>query len=186
MGVAAPAITTGLAVAQVGLGVANSIAQANAAQQQYDATSAAAKKQIKATTAEIQRQEGEVAHIAAQQVSDRVRAANAELASARVAAMERGVSGTTMSAIARQIGYLEGADISRINENRDSNIAAGEASKASAKNGYLETIAIAGNQRNVANTSAFLGAVGSGLSIAGNYYANQSYLSTLQNTRTTG
>lgn len=184
MGAALPVVTTGLAIAQVGIGVANSIAQANAAQVQKDATVSAAEKQTAATYGEIDRQQIEVNRIAAEQVSDRVRAADAELASAQVAAGERGVSGTTMGAMVRSISYLEGADMSRIRSNADANIAAGEASKTSAKNGYLETVNIANNQQSVTNTSAFLGAVGSGLSIAGNYFNQSQQLNAAQNLRT--
>lgn len=176
-------IGTGLAVAQAGIGIANGVAQWNNAKEAKDHTTDAAQKQTMATYAEVQRQAGEVNRIAAEQTSDRVRAANEELSTAKVAAMERGVSGTTMSSIVREIAYLEGADISRIESNRKSNIEAGEAAKASAKNGFLETINIAQNQLNVATTGAILGTVGSGLSIAGNYYANQQQLASLQNTR---
>ena len=179
MGFVAPA----LAIAQAGIGVVGAITQQNQANQAASDQKDAASKQTQATYGEINRQQTEVNRIAAEQTSDRVRAANAELGSARVAAFERGVSGSTMSALTRNIAYLEGADLSRIESNRASNIASGEASKASAKNGYLETVTIANNQASAATTSAWLGAAGSGLQIAGNYFQNQSYLGSLQNKR---
>ncbi len=176
-------ITTTLAIAQIGFGAVGAMTQASAARRQEQQSNDASRKQTKAIYSEVGRQQVEVNRIATEQASDRIRVANADLASARVAALERGVSGTTMSALVRKIGYLEGADLSRIEYNRKSNIDAGEASKASAKNGYIESVAIAANQRNVSTTSAMLGAVGSGLQIAGNFFNTQTQLNALQNTR---
>lgn len=189
MGFAAPvmgamgAVSTGLAIAQVGMGVVGAVTQANQANQAAAANKDAAQKQTEASYAEITRQQGEVGRIAGEQASDRVRAADAELGSAYVSALERGVSGTTMSAISRNIAYLEGADLSRIESSRQSNIDAGEASKLSAKNGFIESVNIANNQASAATTSAWLGAAGSGLNIAGNYFQQGSYLQSLQNKR---
>ena len=90
---------------------------------------------------------------------------------------------TIPAAFARTVGYLEGVDLSRIETNRSSNIAAGESQKAAAKQGYLSTVAIAENQRNASFISAGLGLVGSGLQIGGDYYKEQQYLKTLGNPR---
>lgn len=182
MGVAAP-IATGLAIAQAGVGIVGAISQQNQANQAAADQRDAAQKQATATYNEIVRQQGEVNRIATEQVSDRVRQANADLGTASVAASERGVSGSTMSAITRNIAYLEGADVSRIEGNRAANIAAGEAQKVSAKNGYIDTVNIANNQAAAATTSAWLGAAGSGLQIAGNYYTNQQKLAAQTNER---
>lgn len=179
MGFVAPA----LAIAQAGIGVVGAITQQNQANQAAADSKDAASKQTQAAYAEIGRQQGEVSRIASEQTSDRVRQADAELGSARVAAGERGVSGSTLSAITRNIAYLEGADISRIEANRKSNIASGEASKTSAKNGFTESVNIANNQAAVQTTSGWLGAAGSGLQIAGNYFNTQSQLSAAQNRR---
>lgn len=175
---------TGLAIAQFGVSAATGIASAINSSNAANSAKDAAARQTAATYREIQRQQIEVNRIAAEQTSDRVRAADAELGAARVAASERGVAGTTMAAMTRQIAYLEGADLSRIENNRVSNLAAGEASKASAKNGYLESVAIANNQHSVNLTSAILGTAGSGLRIAGNYYDTQATLAAAQNIRT--
>lgn len=176
-------ITTGLAIAQAGVAIVGAFSQAaNAKKQEKDAKKAAA-EQTAETYVEIARQQGEVNRIAGEQVSDRIRAANAELGAARVAAGERGVSGTTMSAIVRNIGYLEGADLARIEKNREANIEAGESQKRSAKRGFFESVTIARNQAAAANTSAFLGAAGSGLQIAGNYFNQSAQLAAMQNRR---
>ena len=176
-----PIIGTGLAVAQVGLGLINGFAQQSNAKKGEKDQKAALAKQTAEVYLEVHRQQGEVNRIASEQVSDRVRAANADLGAARVAAGERGVSGTTMQAITRNIAYLEGADLARIDRNRQSNIAKGESQKRSAQNGYFEGVTIASNQAAVATTSAWLGAAGSGLAIAGNYFNNQSQLAAAQN-----
>lgn len=176
-----PIIGTGLAIAQVGLGVVNAFAQSSNAKKTEKDQKAALAKQTAETYIEIDRQQGEVNRIASEQVSDRVRSANADLGAARVAAAERGVSGTTMEAMTRNLAYLEGADIARIEKNRKSNIAAGESQKRSAQNGFFEGTNIAANQASVATTSAWLGAAGSGLSIAGNYFDTQSRLAASRN-----
>lgn len=177
------AVMPALAIGQAAVGVVGAMAQAGQASSQEAASNEAARKQTQAVYAEVARQQVEVNRVAAEQKSDRIRAANAELGAARNAAMERGVSGTTMSAITRHIAHLEGADLSRIEANREANIQAGEATKTNAKNGLIESVNIAANQRSAATTSAFMGAVGSGLSIAGNYYQNQQSLNSLQNNR---
>lgn len=177
-------LSTGLAIAQAGIGVVSAFGQQSNAKRQEDDAKKAAAKQTGEVYVEVARQQSEVNRIAAEQVSDRIRAANADLGAARVAAAERGVSGSTMSAITRTLGYLEGADLSRIEANREANIQAGEAQKRSAKNGFFETVTIAANQRNVATTSAWLGAAGSGLAIAGNHFAQQQSLAAAQNVRT--
>jgi phage terminase large subunit len=174
-------ISTGLAIGQLAVTGVNAFVQKNQADRAADAAELAAQRQTKAVVGEVNRQQLEVNRIAAEQTSDRIRAANADLAAVRVAGMERGVSATTMAGLVRHVAYLEGADLSRIDKNRKANLEAGEAAKASAKNGFLESVAIADNQRNVATTSAILGTVGSGLAIGGNFYAQQQQLNTLQN-----
>jgi len=177
------AIMPALAIGQATMGVVGAVAQSSHAASQEASQKEAAVKQTQAAYAEVSRQQVEVSRVAQEQKSDRIRAANAELGAARVAAMERGVSGTTMSAIVRNIGYLEGADLSRIEGSRVANIEAGEAAKVNAKNGMIESVNIAANQRSVATTGAWLGAAGSGLSIAGNYFQSQQSLNSLQNNR---
>lgn len=177
------AIMPALAIGQAAMGVVGAVAQSSHAASQEASQKEAAQKQTQAVYAEVSRQQVEVNRVAQEQKSDRIRAANAELGAARVAAMERGVSGTTMSAIVRNISYLEGADLSRIENSRAANIEAGEATKVNAKNGMIESVNIAANQRSAATTGAWLGAAGSGLSIAGNYFQNQQSLNSLQNNR---
>src|SRR5215217_4830415 len=128
-------LSTGLAIAQVGIGVVSAFGQQSNAQKAEDDQKKAAAKQTGEVYVEVARQQSEVSRIAGEQVSDRVRAANADLAAARVSASERGVSGTTMAAITRNLSYLEGADVSRIKANAEANILAGESQKRSAKNG---------------------------------------------------
>jgi hypothetical protein len=179
MGWVAPAV----AIASAGIGVVSAMSQSAQAEQQAQDSKTAAAKQTAEIYSEVGRQQTEVNRIAAEQKSDRIRAANLELAATRVAALERGVSGTTMSALIRNLAYLEGADLTRVESNRLSNIEAGEATKRSAKNGYIESVTIADNQKAAAQTSAWLGAAGSGLQIAGNYFQNSSQLNAMQNRR---
>lgn len=177
-------ISAGLAIAQVGLGVWGAMDSSSRADKAKNSAEKKEARQFVATTTEITRQQNEVSRIAGEQKSDRIRQANIDLAGARMSGLERGVSGSTMSAFVRNIAYLEGADVARMERNRQSNIAAGEAAKVSARNGYFENVAIANNQASAASTSAWLGAAGSGLQIAGNYFNNQAQLAAAQNIRT--
>jgi hypothetical protein len=169
-------------ILSLGLSAVTSFAQVGAANAQAAATQEAARRQTLATYDEVQRQQNEVIKTAEGQISDRIRAANAELGSVRVMALERGVSGSTMVSFANTIGYLEGLDIARIKNSRDSNIAAGEAAKRAAQNGYFNTVTIAQNQKNVATTTAMLNLFGSGLQIGGNLYAQNQQLNAYRNT----
>lgn len=173
-----------LPVLQIGLAAVTGFAQMSMANQQYNLQSQAITAQTQAVYKETQRQEEDVNRTATEQTSDRMLAANNELATIRVAALERGVSGTTLVGFARTVGYLEGVDVARIDKNRASNIAAGEQAKANAKAGYMTNIAIAQNQRQTALIGATLGIVGSGLQIGAGYYKDQQTLHALQNTRT--
>lgn len=172
-----------LAIGQAVVGAVTAFATIGMARQQQKAANEAAARQLELQYKEIDRQQSEVNRIAQEQVSDRMRVANMELGTVRVAAMERGLSGYSMAMMARTIGYLEGVDLSRINKNRVANIEAGEAAKTSAKQGFINTVTIAANQAQAASTSAVLGMFGSGLQIAGGYYKDQQYLKSLQNKR---
>ena len=180
MGAIMPMLIIGQAVLGMVTGVAQ-MAQARSAQQ---AANEAATRQIKASYAEITRQQGEVNRIAVEQASDRMRAANAELGTVRTSAGERGVSGTTMTGFARAIGALEGVDLSRIEKNRQANIAAGEAAKRDAQNNYITTVNIAANQASAATSSAWLGMAGSGLRIGADYARWDASTAAAQNKRT--
>lgn len=177
-------ISTGLAVGQLALGAFGMFSQQKNAKDAADDQKEQLKQAARLTNIEVGRQQHEVNRIAAEQKSDRIRQANTDLAGARMSGMERGVSNATMSQFVRNVAYLEGADISRLERNRQSNIAAGEATKAKAKQGVIDGVNIANNQAAAATTSAWLGFAGSGLQIAGNYYNNQQQLSAAQNIRT--
>lgn len=170
-----------LAVGQAILGVVSGFAQMGMAKKQASAQIQAAQEQLKYQYKEISRQQEQVNETAQSQISDRVRAANAELGTMRVSALERGVGGSTVMAFARTIGFLEGVDISRIDKNRQANIEAGELSKQAARAGYNSTVDIARNQAQVSTISATLGMVGSGLQIAGNYYKENQALNSMKN-----
>jgi hypothetical protein len=160
-------IGVGLSAFSAGFGFLQARGQANAEIEAANIRAQQATQQAKAQYEEIDRQQREVNRIAEEQRADRVRKADQELGSLRVLAGERGLSGTTFFSMAQEVGYWSGLDISRINENRDANIAAGEASKKSAQQGALNTIQIAQNQAKVASHGVGLAAIGTGLQIVG-------------------
>jgi len=126
-----------------------------------------ANKQAIAQYAEVDRQQREVNRVAEEQRSDRMRKARQELGTMRVLVGERGASDATGNAMMNEVGYYAGLDLSRIESNRQDNIAQGEAAKKAAQQGALNTLEIAKNQASVANKTVNMALVGSGIQILG-------------------
>lgn len=167
---------TWIAIGTAVVSAVTGFASISAARRQADTQAAAAEQQAKLQYQEINRQQGEVNRIAQEQESDRIRKARQELGTLRVVSGERGVSGNTFNALATELGYVEGLDLSRIESNRANNIQAGEAQKKATQQGALNTVDIAANQAKVATMSGVAGIVGSGLQIAGGVYQHNAQL----------
>lgn len=190
MGIETTLLIASLAVAaaSASMSFVESRQQAKAQQQMADENARAANEQAKLQYGEIQRQQEETNEIAQQQKSDRVRQANQELGTLNVLAGERGASGSTLGALATEVGYYEGLDISRIETSRKQNIASGEASKKAAQQGAINTINIAELQSKAAAKSVKFAGIGAGLQIAGSavgsysdYKTNQAYVNAAKN-----
>jgi hypothetical protein len=89
---------------------------------------------------------------------------------------ERGASANAMSRSVQELGYFEGMDLSRIEQNRTNKIASLEAQKTAVAVGARQSIIGVNNQESSAQTGAFLGTLGSGVRIGADYYRNQTYL----------
>jgi hypothetical protein len=126
-----------------------------------------AAQQTQAQYTEIDRQQRRVNEVAEEQRSDRMRKARQELGTMRVLVGERGSSETTGNALMSEVGYFAGLDLSRIESNREDNIAQGEAAKKAAQQGGLNTIEIAKNQASVASKGINMALIGTGLQILG-------------------
>jgi hypothetical protein len=156
-----------VAAASAGIGFVQQNQAAKAASQQADWAQEAANEQAQAQYKEIQRQQEEVNKTAEEQRSDRMRQARAELGTLTVMAGESGASGQTLGALAQDLGYTSGLDLSRIEQNRKANIEAGEASKVAARQGAQNAINIAANQKAVAQTQKRFSGYGAGIQFAG-------------------
>ena len=175
------AMSTILTVTALVVAAATAAVQVSNANEMQSIQNKAAVKQAELQYKEISRQQGEVNRISQEQKSDRVRKADQELGTLRVLAGERGVSGGTFTALAQEIGYFEGIDLSRIEGNRESNIEAGEAQKKAAQQGAINTVTIAAQQASAATTGAVLNGIGSGLQIGAGYYNKGEQLDALKN-----
>lgn len=152
--------------------------------------SAAAQASVNAATAnnarvqsELERQAGETNRIFDEKRSDRQLQFDRDLASIRVAAAE-GMSGMA-SRFTGEAAYLASTDFSRIEANREAEIA-GVDSRAEASNIETQnTIAQANQSVKNARQNIFLGTIGSGIQIGANYQRDAAINEALKNRRTT-
>lgn len=118
---------------------------------------------------------------AAQQQSDIMRRASAQLGQLNAVAGDLGMGGTSMVRAISEIGGVEGTDLARVESNRkyknDMAALQSSAAAAQAEFGLSEQQAKADN----AVTSGVLSGIGSGLSIYGGYSNNQTMKSLAAN-----
>lgn len=173
------------AVVSAAAAATSAVVQSSNANKMAAAQQDAANQQAALQYKEIVRQQEQVNQTAQEQQSDRIRKARQDLGTLRVVAGEQGLSGSSLTSQFMELGYAEGLDLSRIESNRQNNIDSGEASKAAARQGAINTITIAENQASAAKTSAMMGAVGSGLQIATSAWGKMETLNEMKNTKVT-
>lgn len=154
-------------IAALALSMISAAASSAAASKNASMQAEMARNQAQAQVNELARQQTEVDDKANEEKSDRMRAAEKELASARVASAEGFSMGTRL---AGEIGYNEGLDLSRIEATRVNNTEAIVSKMKAASAGAVNTAALANAQAKAASQSAFMGAIGSGVSIMGAGY----------------
>lgn len=155
-------VTIGLIVA-----AASAAMSASAAQQQAKAQSRIARENAQAQVNELARQQYDINEKANEQKSDRIREAERELAAVRVASAEGFAMGDRVTG---EIGYNEGLDLSRIEASRANQEEANISRMTAAAKGSIDQASIANMQAEHAQQSAFIGLIGSGVSIVGADY----------------
>lgn len=156
-----------LSMVGIGISAISSLAQmqgANAAAQQQ---AEAANRNAEAAYRELGIRQQEAIDKASQEKSDRAKQADRELAALRVVMGETGGLGTvTAERMAIEAGANEGIDISRIEANRDREVAALQRSKEAARVGARNTGEAAALQARNTTISAGLNFMSSGVQIA--------------------
>lgn len=154
-------------IAMLAMSAVSGLSSANSASKQAEASAAMAQANAQRQIDELSRQESENNAKAAQEKSDRMRAAEKELAAARVASAEGFSMGDRLM---QEIGYNEGLDLSRIETSRQNYSAAIKSRMNAAAFDANQQIKAADQQAKQASNSAFMGMIGSGISIVSGGY----------------
>lgn len=170
-----------LAVGSLALSGVSAVAQIRQADAIYEATQSAAQTNLQLQQQELLRQAQEVDEIAAEQMSDRIRAANRELGTLRAAFGEGNANLQTFARLVGDLAYYEGLDLSRIESNRKGKLGQLRAADDRARQEYVNTITGAKMERKATKTGALLGFAGSALQIGSDYYFRQQYLDLAKN-----
>lgn len=160
----------------IGASAAQGVMQMSHARANAQAQAEAGAQNIEFQRLEAHEQQRESDIQAQEAKSDRVRQTNAQIARAQVLAGERGLSGTTRSALVRHIGMIEGSDMARIDSTRRSQQRAAHSRTQAAGIEAQQQTQRAINQSRVASTGAFFNTVGTGLRIWGQNEAHQESL----------
>lgn len=156
-----------LMIAQTGFSILSHRQQARYAHQAAQRSIDAAVANAAAADAELSRQQREAHRVAAEGKSDRQRQMDNDLALIRTA----GAEGFAMGGrLAGEAAYIAGIDLSRIEANRDGEIAALQSKKEAVSRGAQVDIEDARSRAKAASQSAFLGIIGSGIQIGANAY----------------
>lgn len=167
-------VTIGLIIA-----AASAAMSAASAQQQAKAQARIAHDNAQAQVNELARQQYDINEKANEQKSDRIREAERELAAVRVASAEGFAMGDRVTG---EIGYNEGLDLSRIESSRANQEEATISQMQAASKGAVDRASLANMQAKHAQQSAFIGLIGSGVSIVGSDYNRQVDLAAKNNT----
>ena len=178
---------------QVGMAAASAVMQSRqAAAQEKMATQMAnneyeaARRRLEAEYDEANRQIAEVQEQELEDASDLIRQANEELGTIRVS--ETALSDSSLGNLYFESSYTNSADLQRLEENVDKQIAAGEASKVASMESYKSRSQQAKNQaQNVmtqaANTKskAYLNVISTGVKAGVSQHKHQQTLTALKN-----
>lgn len=141
-------VSIGLAIASAAanamMASRQAAAQEKIANAQAQASYRAAEQRANAEYAEANRQISEVQGQEVEEASDLIRAANEQLGTLRAA--ETALSDASLGNLYFENYYTNSADLQRLDENTEKQIAAGESSKDAAKQNYLNTTNAAKNQ----------------------------------------
>jgi len=160
----------------IGASAVQGVMQASHARAQAEATAEAQRQNIEFQQKESHEQGRDADRQAREARSDRVRQTNQQIAQAQTMSGERGLSGTTRSALVRHIGMIEGSDMGRIEGTRQAQRQGAHSQvRAQVVEGRARTTQ-AKNEARAASTNAFFNTVGTGLRILGQHRAQQESL----------
>lgn len=174
---------TMLAIGSIAMSGVSAFVQIQNAKANAKATAEAARQTFEAQDAELTRQQKEANRVAAEEKSDVIRRADAELGTIRAAAGGMGASGTSFLRLVNEVGAVEGMDLGRVASNRKGHSEALQAQKRAARQGQINTTTQAYNRAKSEITSAALGFVTSGLQIASTAYYRSKRSETDKNKR---
>ncbi len=142
---------------------ANGFAQARQQTKAAERSAAIANQNHAFIVQENQRLQREVREIETEQISDRERLANQELATIQAAAGEMGIANLTPFVV--EVGANEGIDISRIERNAENEVQRIQAQSKSSQLGTLAQIQGLREQSRASSRGALFNAIGSGLQL---------------------
>lgn len=157
-------------IAQIGFQAVSGIMQGREATKAAEREMAVAAQNNARVQEELTRQQEDLNEATRQRKSDRIRQAEEELGFIRVAQAEGSGLGT---AAIFEAGYLEGLDLSRIEQNRTSESDSLQSRKAASAQGAQVTINNAASEAKARQRAAMMNTLGSGLQIYSNHQSNQ-------------
>ena len=180
------ALTIGMAVVSAAMASRQAAAQEKMATEMANNEYEAARRRLEAEYEEANRQIAEVQEQELEDSSDLIRKANKELGIMRVS--ETALSDASLGNLYFESHYTNSADLQRLEENVDKQIAAGEASKLASMEAYSSRSRQAKNQaQNVmtqaANTKskAYLNVISTGVKAGVSQHKHQQTLAALKN-----
>jgi hypothetical protein len=177
-------IGTYLMIGQFAFSALSTFSQIGSANASFAAEQQAADANFELNQAEAQRQQVEANRIAAEDKSDIVRRADAELSTIRAQVGDIGAGNTSLIRALVEVGGVEGLDLSRIEANRLGRVGQLQAAKKSGAQVYANTITKARNIQTSTIYGAKLGFIGSGLQIGASAYDRSIREEIAQNKRT--
>lgn len=129
-------------------------------------------KNLNAVYNETTHRETKINEAAQAESSDRVRQANRELGTLRVAAGEMGATATSSHLMAGGFGFAEGLDLGRIESNRVERGRAERTSNTQQRQVYKERTRAAYRRARNARTNIFFTAAGSALQLGSSMYSS--------------
>lgn len=164
-------------------GTAASVSSQNRAARQSYAASAGNAQRAGVENARLQRS---VLSQSVQDMTDRMRQANAELGTINAAAGDAGIAGRSLAALQMEQAYVTGLDLGRIQDAAENQIETIQSQSEAGVAAAADSNRSVYQQTSASNTGAFLSLAGSGLQIASNYRATQQRLDLSRNRQPRG
>lgn len=179
-------ISTSLVIGSIAASAAGAFAQMANARAATEAEYQAQQQNLKLQYEEADRQAAEARSASQGDVSERVRRGNIEMSAVRSAALERGLSGASMTTLLASTAYTEGVDISRIHKNTDARMDALDARRRAGHVEFGNRVTSAHRDAQANMRGAALDFAGTALSIGGSAWSQKLSLDAMKNKVPTG